>query len=124
MTGAKRIRLPRNLRLFLCPRSLLVLFVLIALGFNSYITQTHIHVHPDALRGASAGDEHTKGHGDDSKNCPFCQAMVSSGVFIASAPPLLALPIAWMGVSTPQISLVSLARTVFSAWRSRAPPLR
>ena len=123
MSGAILIHLPRNLRILLRGRALLVAFVLIAFGLNSYITQTHIHFHPEALHGQILGGEHQKHPSDDdSKNCPFCQAMVSSGVFLTAVPPLLILPFKWVAAPALPILTARLIQTEFRAWRSRAPP--
>jgi len=123
MSGTILIHLPRNLRILLHPHALVAAFVLIAFGLSSYITQTHIHFHPGAVNGGILDGEHQKHPSDDdSKNCPFCQAMVSSGVFLTSAPLLLILPFKWTAAPPLPMPWARSIQTEFRAWRSRAPP--
>ncbi|HEY5312673.1 MAG TPA: hypothetical protein VIK18_09135, partial [Pirellulales bacterium] len=70
-----------------------------ALGFllQSYVTQTHIHVFPAGSAGASHITSPLAARGespiDKPADCPFCQAILHAGLFVASPAPLLFLPL-------------------------------
>ncbi|HTQ14809.1 MAG TPA: DUF2946 family protein [Rhizomicrobium sp.] len=119
-----------------CPENgpqyrLVVTFVAaIALLFQSYVTQTHIHVSGNAKRAAApvgaVGDlERNKG-GQPSKgdpaHCPLCQAIAYSAHFVAPLPIVALLPtqMTWMA----RISQTLRVPIAFSShnWRQRAPP--
>jgi hypothetical protein len=104
------------------------LVAILAFALQSYMTQTHIH---DASQGIGGivkivatqplGQGKAPLH-DGQTDCPFCQAVIHAGVFVASATPLLLLPFAWAET----VALVFAPRAAFDAaahdWQSRAPP--
>jgi hypothetical protein len=109
-------------------RRVVVFIAAIAFALQSYITQTHIHHGSqgfgDSVKIAAAqSPAHGKTHpANDPADCPFCQAAIHAGVFVASAPPLLHLPFMW--IETVALTYTATAASVTSAhdWQSRAPP--
>jgi hypothetical protein len=109
-------------------RRFVVFIAAFAFVLQSYIAQTHIHDGSPAFGGAikiATGQSPAPGNApiDRSRTeCPFCQAVIHVGVFVTSAPPLLALPFAMVET----VALVVAPRPVSGAtahdWRSRAPP--
>jgi hypothetical protein len=108
---------------------LLVFVTALAFVLQSFIAQTHIHTSPQGL-----GDivksvttlSHSQGKkpaDDNARDCPFCQAVVHAGAFVAPTPPLLVLP----GLSEAISQAVKLGAVISLAahnWQSRAPPQR
>ena len=117
----------RSRRVRSAPR--LFMFVLaFAFALQSYFTQTHIHGASLGL-GGSAKIGVTKSPipgnapaDDRQRDCPICQAVSHSGVFVAAATPHLILPLTWVQAAT----FVVLARATYAVsahdWQSRAPP--
>jgi hypothetical protein len=106
-------------------RRFVVFVAILAFAFQSYITQTHIH----ELQGFSGGVSTTHSPApsktpfhDSQTDCPFCQAVIHAGFFVASAAPALRLPVAL--VETVALVLIAPAASVAVAhdWQSRAPP--
>jgi hypothetical protein len=112
---------------------------LVAFSFQSFVTQTHIHVPTVPV---SAGIlQTTDAHGlkavalkqtpapkdkapanDDPLNCPLCQAVGYAGHFLTPSAAALIL-------STTAVSILPLAATIPSSretpshiWQGRAPP--
>jgi hypothetical protein len=104
--------------------------LLFAFAFQSYVTQTHFHgAGPETGHFAAAkllvklpGQEKLP-PGNDSSDCPFCQAIAHSGAFFSPTTPLFVLPV-WAGYSSP-FFMVRTANdmTARHGWQSRAPPL-
>jgi Protein of unknown function (DUF2946) len=109
-------------------RRFVVFIAAFVFALQSYVVQTHIHDGSRAFGGAkiAAGQSPAQGKTPLDHNsrteCPFCQAVVHAGVFVASAPPLLTLPFAMVET----VALVFAPRPASGAaahdWRSRAPP--
>ena len=105
-------------------RRILVFVAVFAFALQSYIAQTHIH---DAVLGGAAKIADTQSPGkapvhDSQSDCPFCQAVVHSGAFVASAAPLLLLPFVWIKTIAPDFAARAAAHTGAHDWQSRAPP--
>jgi hypothetical protein len=109
-------------------RRFVVFVAVLAFALQSYITQTHIHDASQGLGGIvkiatpqSPAQGKTPLH-DGQSDCPFCQAVIHAGAFVASATPLLLLP----STLVETIALVFTARATSNAaahdWQSRAPP--
>ena len=116
-------------------RCVLALLVILAFTFQSYVTQTHIHLPrpkiPSIVRAAEglfaiAGADESRSKklpdNDDPEHCPLCQAIALSGSFVAPGVPILPLPT--MAVIANEVfQPIVLYRPVFShGWQGRAPP--
>jgi hypothetical protein len=120
-------------------RLLLTLFCLLAFSFQSYISQTHIHVPGTSDLGISASfsvkspvsadakasvskNKRIPANGDDTSNCPLCQAVLHAGLFLTPALLVLLLPDTQSAVG-PAIIVSSHSEGAPShAWHSRGPP--
>jgi dienelactone hydrolase len=113
-------------------RVALVLFALLAFAFQSYVTQTHIHVGgqsfgalvqlaaTDGAKSTASKDKYPANQ--DPSNCPICQEMVHSGSFItpsaiAALPPALAVSIVAL-----RLEAAIAPQATSHSWRGRAPP--
>jgi len=112
---------------WLAPR-LFMLVVVLAFALQSYVTQTHIHGVVPGF-GSAANTSATKSHApakaplDNSQgDCPLCQAVIHSGVFLAATTPLLSLPFAWVKTVTLAVSARATYGIAAHDWQSRAPP--
>jgi Protein of unknown function (DUF2946) len=106
-------------------RRFVVFIAILAFAFQSYITQTHIHELQGFRGGATATHSSAPSKTplrDSQTDCPFCQAVIHAGFFVASAAPTLRLPVALVET----VALVSTAPEttdpVAHDWQSRAPP--
>jgi hypothetical protein len=115
---------------------LIALAVTIAFAFQSYVTQTHIHIpQPGAgfakLLGnaSSVGKIDSEDRGkdpfpaqDDPAKCPLCQEIAHSGAYISPVAAASILPAESVSV----VALVKIAtvliRTTSFIWQTRAPP--
>jgi hypothetical protein len=104
----------------------IVLVVLLAFALQSVLTQTHIHGASQSPGGfAKVAALHVPGQtprDNSQENCPLCQAVVQSGVFVASATPFLSLPFAWVETVALIFSPRASSHAAAHDWRSRAPP--
>jgi hypothetical protein len=127
MARAKAIRLRSSAR----PgwRIALAYLAILAVAFQSYIVQTHIHLTPgDAARLAGTAvthgqDSHDKyPASDDPANCPICQEILHSGQFVTPAAQMLLPPA--LAVSTIAVvdTPLAIALAPSHSWRGRAPP--
>jgi hypothetical protein len=107
----------------------MVLAIALTFAVQSFLTQTHIHGASQHSSLATAAVDvkavkEGKAPADNSRSeCPLCQAIAHSGVFVAPATSLPCLSLLWvMAVAT---GFSSLAATYAPAhdWQSRAPPL-
>jgi hypothetical protein len=134
-SGAKALAAP-SLRL------LLTLFCLLAFSFQSYISQTHIHVPGTTDFGISAGvsgksavsmdakasasklgkNKQIPANGDDTSNCPLCQAVLHAGLFLTPALLVLLLPDTQSAVGPAFIVSSHREGAPSHAWHSRGPP--
>lgn len=118
-------------------RLLLVLAVLTAFLFQSFATQTHIHVpgeasarflSPDAPQSiplkAELGQKapHKKAPADDPANCPLCQAMLLSGQFVSPSGIVFVLPSQPLAFIPLALSLPAIGESASHIWQGRAPP--
>jgi hypothetical protein len=108
-------------------RRFVVFVAALAFALQAYITQTHNH---DALQGGgivkiATGQAPGKTAPHDRRaDCPFCQAMIHAGAFVASAVPSLLLPFVWVQTTTPVFAPRLVAGALAHDWQSRAPPRR
>lgn len=99
--------------------------LLVAFALQSYATQTHIHATPHAGEAFTIQKVTATGTApleNRAVDCPFCQAIVHSGMFFSPTPPILLLP-AWAVHAVlvrPAFALRSSATA--HSWQSRAPP--
>jgi len=122
-------------------RAVFAFFLLCAFGFQSYVTQTHIHFSDSLDAGTTASSEKAGNFSaaklvsahkqnkqnvpakDDPANCPICQQMAVAGAFVTPAASILALPTR-TGSSAPPSGVVHLASSQSSHnWQGRAPPV-
>ncbi len=103
--------------------------LLLAFSLQSYVTQTHIHLTPQAVDRAAAGKlvastpAHNKSPADDGTGaCPFCQAVANAGAFFAPAAPLLLPPALWAASIVLPFLADAVGGTTAHGWHSRAPP--
>jgi hypothetical protein len=134
-SGAKALAAPSH-RLFL------TLFCLLAFSFQSYISQTHIHVPGTTDLGISAGfsvkspvsadakapaiklskNKRIPANGNDASNCPLCQAVLHAGFFLTPALLVLLLPDTQNAVGPAFIVSAYHEGAPSHAWHSRGPP--
>jgi hypothetical protein len=101
--------------------------MLLAFFFQSYATQTHIHVEPDGITLANMTmvSHHDAGKGtppaDNPNDCPLCQ-LLYGGQYVAPASLIFFLPMIAVSV----IEAVQAALPHYDAashnWQGRAPP--
>jgi hypothetical protein len=122
-------------------RLILTFFCLLAFSFQSYISQTHIHIpgttdpgisasaatKSSALADAKASASKTGKTkrvplGDDPSNCPLCQAVLHAGLFLTPALLVLVLPDTRNAVGPAPIFSSRHEGALSHAWRSRGPP--
>jgi hypothetical protein len=126
MTGAAadiaRVRLLSPARRFI------VFVAAIAFVLQSYITQTHIH---DGMPGLGGGvkttAEQLSAHGKipadhRSADCPFCQVIIHSGVFVAPVAKAIQLPLVWIETAMLAFTARADSKSATPDWQSRAPP--
>ena len=111
-------------------RLFVAMFVLLAFGLQSYVTQTHIHIAPDsfapyskliAQSGKEKQPDKFPANGDPA-NCPICQEILHSGQFVTPAAAVLILPTAAVSIISIVAAIPAAAQRPSHAWQSRAPP--
>ena len=108
-------------------RLIFVAAILLAFFFQSYATQTHIHIEPDGLTLANVdvASHHDAGKGappaDNPNDCPLCQ-LLYGGQYVAPDTLVFFLPM--VAVSTIEIALGVTPHydAVSHSWHGRAPP--
>jgi hypothetical protein len=114
---------------------------LIAFAFQSYVTQTHIHLRQPvsfsasdigapseakSLHGVAAGPQHTERDkapaNDEPVKCPLCQAVGYAGHFVTPAAAALLLPTAAISILPLATAILSSRDTPSHNWQSRGPP--
>ncbi len=109
-------------------RLALIAFTLLALVFQTFVVQTHIHV--TAAR-ASFGIEKSAGQGqkpdkfppaDDPANCPICQELLHAGAFVTPTPTALLVSTAVTVVHMVVAEIATTEIVTSHGWKSRAPP--
>jgi len=118
-------------------RFLLVLAVLTAFLFQSFATQTHIHISGEAVAQfllpvasqsiplkTELGQKapHKKAPADDPANCPLCQAMFLSGQFVSPSAVVFVLPSQPLALILLALALPAIGETASHIWQGRAPP--
>ena len=109
---------------------LVVFAIALAFALQSYLTQTHIHdashrlAHLTAAAEAKALNDGKAPVDDSRSDCPFCQAVAHSGVFVSAATSLLYLPVLCVMAALPDVRVRASFFTPAHDWQSRAPPLR
>jgi hypothetical protein len=100
---------------------------LLAFALQAFVTATHIHpalpagaVSVKALQNTSP--QHKLPGGNDQSECPFCQAVVHAGAFLASNAPLPLLPAVWAEFSLPHLVAAWAQASLAHSWQSRASP--
>ena len=101
-----------------------LLVSLIAVTWQSFVTQTHIHPSAPASGSQSATAQFSRPIPKSGLpiDCPICHDSALAGHYLSSGAPVLLAPIPailWLFVAAP---LVSGRRDRSHAWRSRAPP--
>ena len=108
---------------------LTLLVALLALTWQSFIVQTHLHASPDGFATELTGNvaspaQLESGHSapDAPSPCPICQEIAHAGSYLVPSEPGFHLPpsvVAWYIVS-PSLTIAPRQRS--HAWQSRAPP--
>ena len=108
----------------------------LALAIQSFIVQTHVHIHNDALTGTQlvnavanvaaatkpiASKSEPRGH-DDSGGCPLCQAFAHFASALVPSPPATMLPVTAAFESSAPKPTIVLGQAEAHDWQSRAPP--
>lgn len=97
--------------------------VLFAFAFQAYALQTHIHAGAGHLVASSGTPAPGKGPVSNSPmECPLCQAVAHTGVFLEPAALLAPFFGAWWLLAAPKQRAARLPRTAAHIWQSRAPP--
>src|SRR6476660_3498187 len=118
---------------------LVVLVTLLAFGFQTYLTQTHVHfasegqpsrVHTQLVlgggkvsTGAPVDRKDRYPANEDPANCPLCQELIHAGQFVTPAASALLVPSLSLSVIELTVQYAPLLHTVTHIWRGRAPPL-
>jgi hypothetical protein len=108
-------------------RIALVAFTLLVFAFQTYVTQTHIHLAPDAF-GATTTLHAQKlppdkfPARDDPANCPICQEILHAGQFITPQAAAVLLPSVVVSVIAIVIPIAATSGIASHAWQSRGPP--
>jgi len=103
--------------------------LLLAFTLQSFVTQTHVHFSLHAIDRAAAvkvlvnASDHGKSPiGNDTTDCPFCQAIFSAGAFFIPAPLPLLPPTMWAENVGRSMSASAPDSEIAHSWQSRAPP--
>jgi hypothetical protein len=100
--------------------------VLIAFSFQSYVTQTHIHLVAQTSDPAKADSGKAQRDrypaNQDPSNCPICQEVLHSGSFITPSAIAVLLPSLAVSVLAIVIDTTIVSQPVSHSWRGRAPP--
>lgn len=105
-----------------------IYLALVAFGFQSYVTQTHIHLTAGEasslakqVAGHKRSPENLPNSGDPA-NCPICQEVLHAGHYVM--PAVAASPQPALSVWTAQNEIATPAplRAPAHGWESRAPP--
>ncbi len=109
-------------------RYLILLVALLALHWQSFVAQTHVHSVSGTYSAAIVGKADTKPElkndrsSSDPASCPICQSIAHAGHLLLPAPLVfdaLQASVSWV-IVTPALALTLLQRS--HAWQSRAPP--
>jgi hypothetical protein len=116
-------------RLLRAPRFAIVFAMLLAILWQSFVTQTHIHTEPGVYATAVSDSAGTptqlkagQAPSDLPATCPICQEIAHAGSYLSPAAVAFQPPIPvdlWRSV-TPLLAPTLRQRS--HAWQSRAPP--
>jgi hypothetical protein len=102
------------------------MIAVIGLLLQSYVTQTHIHFGAQEAGAFSHTSSHApapvQGPLDKAAGCPFCQAIVHAGVFVAASAPPVFPSFLWIGTALLVFARPPASSDTSHGWRSRAPP--
>jgi hypothetical protein len=103
--------------------------MLLAILWQSFVTQTHIHANPGAYAtaisdsaGASTRLKAGEAPSDSPATCPICQEVAQAGSYLAPAAVALQPPVPVDLWRTATLSLAPSLRQRSHDWQSRAPP--
>jgi len=112
-------------------RFAIVVAMLLAILWQSFVTQTHVHADPGLYAtaiadsaGAPARLKAGQAPSDLPATCPICQEVAHAGSYLSPAAVAFEPPVQadlWRGVAP---SLAPALRQRSHAWQSRAPPLQ
>jgi len=102
-----------------------VLFMLAAFFFQSYATQTHIHIEPDGVTLAKVDvvSHHDTGKApaDNPNDCPLCQ-LLYGGQYVAPSALIFFLPMVAVSVIESVQAVLPHYDAASHNWLGRAPP--
>jgi len=110
-------------------RFAIVFAMLLAILWQSFVTQTHVHANPDVYAtaisdnaGAPTRLKAGEAPSDLPATCPICQEVAHAGSYLSPAAVALQppVPIDLWRTATPALSPTRRQRS--HAWQSRAPP--
>jgi hypothetical protein len=114
-------------------RLAITLFALFAFTLQTYVTQTHIHgmarINSAAATLAfdkNAAHKQQPGKfppGDDPANCPICQEILHTGLFVTPSAAALLLPTVAVSIAAIVVDIKTIVQAPSHSWKSRAPPL-
>ena len=123
--GAQAPNAPARMRRFA-----MVLAMLLAIIWQSFVTQTHIHADPGTYAIAIAGNANTPAQlktgqapSDLPATCPICQEIAHAGSYLSSTAFAFQPPVPIFVWRTVAPSGARALQQRSHAWRSRAPPL-
>jgi hypothetical protein len=120
----------------------LLALTLIAVGFQSYALQTHIHL-PEAVdarfapqdgkaaqfasradsgRLSASSKQNKTAPADDPANCPLCQEYLTAGNYVAPAAIAVLPPNLNVSAVALETRAVTYASVISHIWQGRAPP--
>jgi hypothetical protein len=110
-------------------RFAIVFAMLLAILWQSFVTQTHVHANPGAYAPAisdSAGGPTRLKAGEAPSDlpatCPICQEVAHAGSYLSPAALALQPPVPVDRWRTVTLALSPTLRQRSHAWQSRAPP--
>ena len=100
----------------------LTLFAMLALGLQTYLVQTHLHLYAVAASLATTDHGTNAPTDDDRVHCPLCQVVLVAGAAIASDGLTMLLPEAATALQPMPPLRHAYAGAPAHAWQSRGPP--
>ena len=132
--GAKGLRAEAPGHPLRAPRFAIVFAMLLAILWQSFVTQTHIHTDPGAYAiaigdsavansaGAPARLKAGQAPSDLPATCPICQEIAHAGSYLSPMAVAFEPPVPTDLWRTVAPSLAATLRQRSHAWQSRAPP--
>lgn len=120
-------------------RCLVAALALIAFAFQSFLTQTHIHLSASRSLSSAQSAHTSKPTGeaaslfkktpqrkapadDDPAKCPLCQALGYAGLYVTPAAAALLVPAAAVSILPLAVQTSSAHEAVSHNWQGRGPP--